>query len=152
MPIPNLDRLLGQIAYPGDTPRESNVLRAWLKDHGAFYDRIEFNVGLGFGQAPSDGENEKFENLMRKWTQLRADAIVYNGDAAMIIEVKGRGLPNAMGQLLAYRTAYMVMYPERPAPTMHLVCESIGDDIVALMDAFYITVAQVEPLEPHEAV
>lgn len=150
MPLANFDSLLKQIAYPGDTPAESNLLRAWLKDHGRDFDRAEFDVRLGNGATPPADADDELKDMMRRGTQLRADCILYLDQNAVIVEVKRRGGGGAMGQLLTYRTLYMAMHPERPAPSMQLVTQSITEEVAAIFEAHGASVAVVEPMEPIE--
>lgn len=148
MPLSNFDRILGQISYPGDTPGESNLLRAWLREHGPKFDRIEWDVRMGEGATPPPDLAEDAALQMRRGTMLRADCIVWTGDYATIVEVKKRGLPNAMGQLHAYRMLYLGMHPQLPPPYMALVTASISDEVISIMDAYSIQVYIVEPMEP----
>jgi hypothetical protein len=149
MPIPNLEKYLVQIAYPGDTPRESNILRAWLYDHGLEFDSIEFNVRLGEGANYAGQADPVAVETFRGNTKLRADAIVYRDGRATIIEVKTRALGDGMGQLLLYRMAYMKTFPGRPEPQMLMVCETGTDENIAFIEAHSVAVTLVEPLEPN---
>ena len=148
MSVPDPDLILRQIAYPGDTPPESNLLRAYLAPRLTMFDRIEFDVRLGEGATPPPGWEQKHQDQFRRGTMLRADCICYEGENAVIVEVKKRGTAGAMGQLLSYRSLYMAAHPQRPEPTMVLVCESVTDELVDVMNAHWISVYVLEPLEP----
>lgn len=148
MPLPGFDSILAQIAYPGDTPAESNLLRAWLKDHGPKFDSIEWDVRLGEGVTPPPDLDPVYQEVMRRGTQLRADCIVHVDIYATIVEVKKRGGANAMGQLLAYRLLWMAMHPQRPEPYMVLVTSSVTAEVKLILEAHRITTYVVAPLEP----
>lgn len=149
MPIPNLPRILAQIAYPGDTPAESNILRAWLNDHAADFDRIEFDLRLGHGIEPSPDLDPQFQELTRLNSQKRVDAMVWTGDQGVILEVKHRASLAAIGQISGYRLLYLAEHPSEPPPMMRIIALTADGDVLGVAEAYHVTVELVNaPMLP----
>jgi hypothetical protein len=102
VPPSNLAALLLQSRYPGLLPVENAVARAWLDEHGAEYDRLDFNVRLGQGVKPGQGATSLEHSIAFALTTKRADLIASTANAVTIIEIKERIGPGAIGQLLMY--------------------------------------------------
>lgn len=103
MPIKNLDAILTAGVVPGTNKAESMVGIAWLREHGAEWDRVEFNVGLGPGVQLGPGTPDYVQRSATYSTRPRADMILYRGDStAAVVEIKERIRGSAMGQVITY--------------------------------------------------
>lgn len=137
MPIPAdvLQGLLSQIQLPGLTNNETMISQAWLAQHSAEFDSVQFQVRLGAELDIGLGYPEWARRQAAIQSQKRADIIAMQGDQATIVEVKIRVSPGALGQLLTYRTLWHAEYLSKPVP--HLV--AIGND--ALVDVHDVLAA-----------
>lgn len=133
-PPPNLAILLAQMQYPGATEFESDVIRAWLRAHGAEFDSIEFNVRLGRGGEPLEDFDEPTRRAQRALTQKRADIIAHVGGTATIIEVKIKLGLSALGQLIAYRQLYLDSHPEEPPAALLAIARAADGDVRAVLE------------------
>lgn len=102
MPIPNIGAILGSSLQIGGNAIETAVAKAWLAKHQDDYDRVEFNVGLGPGVTLPRGTPAYVQKSATESTKPRADMVLYRGNTATIVEVKGRLYSAVMGQLLTY--------------------------------------------------
>jgi hypothetical protein len=100
--IPNLAAILSSPAQIGGNQIETAVAKAYLTAHANDFDRVEFNVGLGPGLDLGPGFAPYVQKAATASTKPRADMILYRGNTATIVEVKGRINPSALGQLLTY--------------------------------------------------
>src|SRR3954469_5216149 len=99
----DLALLLIRRAYPELTDRESPIIRAFLENHGAEYDRYEFSVRVGQGATPDPSHLPGVQAATVFNTRKRIDMIVWQGTQPTIIEVKERVSPAVLGQLRTYR-------------------------------------------------
>jgi hypothetical protein len=102
MAIPNIGAILSSPAQIGGNQTETAVAKAYLAKHAGDFDRVEFNVGLGPGLDLGPSFPPYVQKAATASTKPRADMILYRGNTATIVEVKGRINPAALGQLLTY--------------------------------------------------
>ncbi len=145
MPLPNIDVYLGAAQLPGSTPLESAIARAWLKEHQAEYDRVEFNVRLGEGVVLPPGSPDYMQKFVRASTTKRADMILYNGNVATIVEVKIRIGGSAVGQLLLYKKLLLAAHPEIADVKLIAAGSTIEQDVRDFYTGHDITV-EIFPL------
>ena len=131
-PPPNLDILLQQLQYPAMTWVESRITQAWLEEHGAAYDRIEFNIRLGRGISLGEGFGQETQRMAELVTQKRADIVAYSPDQVTIIEVKVRVTFTALGQLLGYRLLWQQANPDSPPVRLMAIGRAIVPDAESL--------------------
>jgi len=130
--------------FPGLLPRETLVLRAWLKLHEAEYERLQYNVRVGEGQDPGPQYPSDIRAMAVLNTQKRIDAVAYQPGAATIIEVKDRAGPSVIGQLLVYASLFPLAHPEFPRPGLLIVCNRAVPDILPAVRAAGIEIEQVD--------
>lgn len=102
MSIPNIGQILASTLQIGGNATETAVAKAYLTKHVDDFDRVEFNVGLGPGITLPPGTPAYVQKSATEGTKPRADMILYRGETATIVEVKGRIYSAVMGQLLTY--------------------------------------------------
>lgn len=128
--------LLDQTQYPSMTANESQIARAWIKEHGREFDDVDFNVRLGTSLELGEGFSAATRAQAAILSQKRADIIAYRADGVAIIEVKLRVSLGALGQLLGYSVLYRSEFPN----DTNIQLIAIGHD--ALLDV-------VEVLQAH---
>jgi hypothetical protein len=128
MPPPNLDTLLKQYQYPGMTYVESRIAQAWIEQHGAEYDQINFNVRLGDGITPPDGFAPELQQMATDLTQKRADLVAIAGTIADLVEVKVRISFGVIGQLLGYQHLWERDFPQYQIRKLIAIGRSVVQD------------------------
>ena len=111
--------------YPGLMPRECVLLAAWLRQHEAEYDRFDYNVRIGAGVDPGPSWSDDIRRMAVANSQLRIDAIAWNGNSPTLIEVKDEAGPTAIGQLLSYDAVWQADNPGTPTPALILVTDHL---------------------------
>jgi hypothetical protein len=122
-------------SYPGMMPRECVILSAWLKLHEPEYDRFEYNRRIGAGVDPGPAWADNIRQMAVQNSQLRIDAIGWNGATPTIIEVKDEAGPTAIGQLLSYDAVWQVDYPGTPTPALILVTDHLQANMATVAQA-----------------
>lgn len=112
MPIEDIGRILASRRQIGGDATETAVGRAFLMKHAAEYDRVEFEFHLGPGITMPPGTPAWVQRAATVSTQLRADMVLWRGNYATIVEVKGRLGPPAIGQLLTYAELFRKDRPQ----------------------------------------
>lgn len=140
MPLADLDVLVTAARLPALTPLESAIGQAWLKEHQAEYDQVDFNVRLGEGIQLPPGSPEFMQRYARASTTKRADMILRAGSVATIVEIKIRIGAGALGQLQVYRDLYAAQTPEVSDVVLIAIGQSIEPDIRAILAGAGISV------------
>jgi hypothetical protein len=112
MPIPDIGRILGSRKQIGGDATETAVAKAWLMKHADEYDRVEFEFHLGPGITMPPGTPAWLQTVATGSTQMRADMLLWRGNYATIVEVKGRLGPPTIGQLLTYERLFREDRPQ----------------------------------------
>jgi len=132
-PPPDLPELLLQRSFPGMSEPESRILRAWLAQHGAEYDRIEFNVRVGEGQELPPDTPDFVKELARSVSRPRIDVVASVSDVVRLIEVKVRAGLSSIGQLVGYRTLYFADHPGTARIELHIVAARTSPDVLRVL-------------------
>jgi|SRR5271156_6533847 len=133
-----------RLKFPGMLPAEVVVFKAWLVLHEAEYERFDYNVRIGAGVDPGPSVPQYWRDLALASTQLRMDAVGWNGAQPTIIEVKRRATPANIGQLLTYAAVWAVDNPNSPKPILRLVANSYQPNIVGIANTSGIALDQVD--------
>lgn len=140
MPIPNIGAILGSNIQIGGNKIETAVAKAYLTRHVNDFDRVEFNVGLGPGIILGPDYADYVQRSATESTKLRADMILYLGDSATIVEVKGRISGSVLGQLLTYWHMLTVDNPKLMQVYKVVAGNTIQDGLPAIFDRYGVTV------------
>lgn len=132
--------LLIRKAYPERTDGESAVIRAFLLAHLQEFDRIVFGKRVGKGEPPDPSHLPAIQRQTTLNTQKRIDILAFQGARPIIIEVKQRVTPAALGQILTYRHHYVEENPDAPEPDLWIVGRASDADTLAVLRAHSITV------------
>lgn len=140
MSIPNIGAILASPAQIGGTQLETAVAKAYLFQHADDFDRVEFNVGLGPGLDLGTGFAPYVQKSATASTKPRADMILYRGNTATIVEVKGRINPSALGQLLTYWHFLTMDNPQLMQVYKVVAGQSIQEGLQALWQQYAVQV------------
>jgi hypothetical protein len=131
--------------YPGLLPREGAILKAWLAVHESEYDRFDYNVRVGPGSDPGPRYSDALRQQAIQNSQLRIDAVGWQGSQPTIIEVKENAGTSALGQLLTYNAHWQAAYPSGPAPKLLLATDRLNTNVAIPLQAHGITYDVVLP-------
>lgn len=119
-----LDRLTSRSTFPGIDANEARAIREWIRREGHKYEELRFNVRVGVGVELEGGSADKFNRWWKQITRMRLDLLAWNPpNEATILEAKVAWTNDAVWQLLSYRDAYLVEFPEHNV-TLIGVCEA----------------------------
>lgn len=125
----SVELLLVQMQYPGMPALESNITRAWVRQHAAEYDRLDFNVRLGEGRPLADGLSPEIQRQQTMLSQRRVDIVGHIGVFVDLIEVKDRGTLGAIGQLVGYRSLWAKDHPQIVVRRLIVVARDVPPDV-----------------------
>lgn len=126
--------------FPERTPRESTIMRDWVRSRGRQYTAIAFSVRIGQGLAPNPDHIPAIQNMTRYNTRMRIDILAWQGDQPEIIECKERVLASVLGQLLAYRKLFLDENPGAREPRLTAIGRASTRDSIDVLTAHGITV------------
>ena len=123
-PPPNLDELLARRIFPGMSPAESRILRAWMQNHGAEWDELDVEARLGPGKILSPHFDEKMRRDWEQRTRARPDCVAKRApDRVLIVEAKEQATSEAVWQVNGYRDLYRAEAPLARLETL-IVCSA----------------------------
>jgi len=133
-------QLLIQKHFPERTDGESAVILAFLKDTGASIDRITFGKRVGRGAPIDPSTIPAVQRAFTFSTQKRIDILIWTGAQPVIVEVKQRVTPAALGQILTYRHHFLEEFPDAPEPQLVVVGRESDQDTIDALTAHGVTV------------
>ncbi len=132
--------LLIRKAFPERTDGESAVIRAFLLEHLTEFDRITFGKRVGRGELPDPAHLPAIQQQTLLNTQKRIDLLAYRGRQPIVIEVKQRVTPAALGQILTYRLHLLEEMPDAPEPELVVVGRESDADTIRALTGHGVTV------------
>jgi hypothetical protein len=141
----DLALLLLRRFYPERTDRESEVIHAFLLNHGQEYDRFGFSIRIGQGVTPDPSHLPAVQQNAVFSSMKRIDALFWSGPQPTIIEVKYRVTPASLGQILTYRQLFLEAVPDAPDPRLIIIGRYSDDDTTRVLQSHGITVYLYEP-------
>jgi len=138
--------------YPGLIPIETELWRAWLREHEGEFQAFEYNVHVGQGvtvpaRLEVGDDPVVAANVARAFqqaTQKKIDVVGHHGDATWIIEVEDRPGTRALGQLLTYRTLLTKQRELLGPVELVLICRRLGADMLEAFDEAGVVVWKQE--------
>lgn len=130
-------------AYPALNVDEVLVWKAWLVLNQQFYQSFDYNVRIGDGQDPGPSFADNIRQMAIQITQLRLDAVGYQGNIPTIFEVKRRAGPQNVGQLLTYDSVWRNKGYTQVNPRLMLVCATYNPNILPVLRDTGINLAVV---------
>jgi hypothetical protein len=132
--------LLLRSFYPERTDRESRVIRDYLINHGAEFDRFTFSAHIGQGAVPDPTLPLRLQKQIAYVSQKRIDGLFWSGSQPTIIEVKYLVTPASLGQILAYRLLLREELPDAPEPQLVVIGAAGDPETIRILNAHGITV------------
>lgn len=117
---------------PGFQRGEQVIVKAWLTQEGAAYDRFAFDVRIGHGTTPPEDAPDYAKRFVKKTTQKRIDVVAFAGTHVALWEVKIQANLGALGQMLGYKHLWETHYPSFPVDRFGILCHLISADTAAV--------------------
>jgi len=133
-------QLLIQKHFPERTDGESAVILAYLKEHAGEIDRITFGKRVGRGAPIDPSTIPSVQRAFTFSTRKRIDILVWRATQPVIVEVKQRITPAALGQILTYRHHFLEEHPDAPEPELVVVGRESDQDTIDALTAHGVTV------------
>lgn len=143
MPNPAQRLESDRAAYPALNVDEVLVWKAWLVLNQQFYQSFDYNVRIGDGQDPGPSFADNIRQMAIQITQLRLDAVGYQGNIPTIFEVKRRAGPQNVGQLMTYDAVWRNKGYTQVNPRLMLVCATYNPNIMPVLRDTGINLAVV---------
>jgi len=118
-----------QARYPHMLDQDAPVLTAFLKENGARYTSVQFDVRIGSGRDPGPDFEDNIRQMGLDLSRRRIDALGIKPSGIDIIEVTNAAGVTALGQLLAYRALYALQNQTTTIPTPILVARTMQTDM-----------------------
>lgn len=132
-------QLLIRKAFPERTDGESAVIRAYLEKHITEFDRVSFGKRVGKGATLDPTTSPAAQRATAFSTRKRIDILAWRGSQPVIIEVKQRVTPAALGQILTYKHHFLEDFPDAAEPELVVVGRESDQDTLAALAAHNIT-------------
>lgn len=118
-----------QNRYPHLLSQDAPALSAFLKEHGARYTRVDFDVRVGTGRDPGPDFDDNIRRDALDLSRRRIDALGTHPRGVDIIEVTSDAGTTALGQLLTYRALWMTEHKTDPPPRLLIVARALQTDM-----------------------
>jgi hypothetical protein len=125
-------------------PREAAVMRLWLRVFEDAYDAFEYNVRIGPSRDPGPSYPGYVRRTAMMSSQLRIDAVAWDGLTPTLIELKHNASPRGVQQLAVYGAVWRLEHLELPPPKLLLVCTGVLPGVIETAAAAGVTVHVVD--------
>jgi hypothetical protein len=109
--------------------QDAPVLTAFLKQHGARYTSVAFDVRIGTGRDPGPEYEENIRTMGLDLSRRRIDALGQRPNTVDIIEVTNAAGTTTLGQLIAYKQLYIKDHAPQLAPNVILAARTLQTDM-----------------------
>lgn len=137
----DLEQLARLDTYPGVSMEETRPLREFFRRHAAEnFGEVRFNVRVGVGESAHDGADPALKRAIEEGTRMRMDALGWRApNVATLLEAKVQLANDGVWQLLGYRDAYKIEFPDHEIRLV-LVAEGASSTALALARGYGIAV------------
>jgi len=118
-----------QTRYPHLLDQDAPILTAYLKENGARYTSIEFDVRIGTGRDPGPDFETNIRKMGLDLSRRRIDALGHTPRQVEIIEVTGSAGTTTLGQLTAYAAIWQREHPDHTPPRLILAAATLQTDM-----------------------
>lgn len=121
--------------FPHLLPAERFLWARFLVRYGRQWDAFDYDVRLGEGRPVDPDLPPYIQEMARRLSKKRLDAVGFQGGLPTLFEVTPRGSRTTVGALELYDFLWRRQYPDTPAPRRAAVVERIDPDILRYFEA-----------------
>ncbi len=129
--------------YPHMIGEDEKIWNRFMTLNPDSFETVDYDFRVGKGASVSPGEQENYARMITMLSQKRIDVIGWNGESPTIIEVKHRVGLGTLGQVIGYRTLFVMEFQRIKKPELLIICELISEDDQLVLDENKIPVAVV---------
>jgi len=129
--------------YAHMVAEEATVWDRFIEKFPGRFDSVDYDFRVGGGQTELPFEEENYVRMAKMLSQMRIDALCWNGEQPTIIEVKDRAVLSAIGQLQGYKILFEQNLEYFLSPAMLMVCSTITRDVESVFAEMKIPVEVV---------
>lgn len=129
--------------YPHMIGEDKIVWDRFVEKFPKRFESVDYDFRVGEGEKILDELNENYQKMVKMLSQLRIDALGWNGEQPTIVEVKPRTVVSALGQLLGYRTLFVKEFTNIVAPELLMVCGVVSQDVLVVFQEHKIPIEVV---------
>lgn len=129
--------------YPHLIGEDTEVWHRFILMYPDKFDTVDYDVKVGKGADTYPILNEADQKYWSTLTKKRIDVIGFKNNFVTIIEVKKRVGLFTLGQVLGYRYLYLREHPELKSVSTLIVCSSIDQDDIDVLEHFGINFVKV---------
>jgi len=129
--------------YPHMTDEETRIWESFMILYPERFESVDYDFRVGNGSPVPDEFQENWKRMVTMLSQKRIDVIGWVGDSPTIVEVKRRVGLSTLGQILGYRTLFMIDFKNFGKPGVLVVCEVISGDDMEVLKASNIPIEVV---------
>jgi hypothetical protein len=124
--------------YPHLLPVDIEVWERWLTKNGADFLSFDYDVRVGDGRDPGESYSPNIRQMGIDLSQRRIDAVGHQPGQITIIEITRSAGLKTIGQTMAYPVLYRRKFNYDGPLQSIIVCESVQDDMTAVLNAHNI--------------
>ena len=129
--------------YPHLIGEDTEVWHRFILLYPERFDTVDYDVKVGKGADTYPIPNEADQKYWSALTKKRIDVVAHKNNFVTIIEVKKRVGLASLGQILGYRFLYLREHPELKSISTLVVCSSIEQDDIDVLDHYGIHFVKV---------
>jgi len=137
------ERIYGPYTHMG--PGDKAIWSAYLMAGAAQFAPFTYDLRVGNGADIGANPDRLTQSIAAALTRKRIDVLYFVDGVPVIVEVKQRAGPSAVGQLLSYQKLFMQDNPTLPKPRLVLVTDVLQPDMIATLIEYEISYYEVTP-------
>ncbi len=122
------------IKHPQIVGENTEVWNRFVLDHPDKFDTVDFDIKVGKGSTNYPIPGEKPREYWPGLNAKRIDVVAWKDNIATIIEVNKKFGLLSLGQIFAYPFLYRREYPEHHPFNILIICSSIDQDDIDLLN------------------
>lgn len=124
--------------YPHLIGEDTEVWSRFIQKFPDRFDTVDYDVKVGKGVNTDPLPDLKDKKYWSTLTKKRIDVVGFKNSIITIVEVKKRASLFTLGQILGYRFLYLRDHPEIRSIRTLIVCSSIDQDDIAVLNYYSI--------------
>lgn len=120
--------------YPHMKPEDIAVWERFIDANPAQFERCDYDVLCGTGAPTNPDHPPEMQRDHTILTQKKIDVVAYAGDSTYVIEVGPVADARKLGQILTYKSLYMLDHPEARDVFAMVICREVEREMQQMFD------------------